>query len=187
MVVPSPAVPPIVERQPRIEEILDAFRAELGPDHAAYRGHAYRVFHFCRALAPDGPARADDIALAAAFHDLGIWSDRTVDYLPPSVRRLRAHLAAAGRTREADELVRMVELHHKLTPCRSEADALVEAFRRADLVDVTFGLVRFGLPRTYVREVQAAFGEAGFHRRIGGLLGAWAVRHPLRPLPMLRW
>lgn len=178
---------PIVPRLPRLDEVLDAFGAALGGDRDAYRGHAYRVFHFCRALAPNGPARADDIALAAAFHDLGIWSDGTVDYLPPSVRLLRAHLERDGRTADADELVRMVELHHKLTPCRGERDALVEAFRRADLVDVSFGLVRFGLPRTYVREVQAAFPEAGFHRRIAGLVGGWMVRHPLRPLPMMRW
>jgi hypothetical protein len=183
----APAVPTIVESHPAIEDVLDAFRAELGPDRAAYRGHAYRVFHFCRALAPNGPARADAIGLAAAFHDVGIWSDRTVDYLPPSARRLRAHLERAGRTGDAEELIRMVELHHKLTPCRGERDTLVEAFRRADLVDVTFGLVRFGLPRTYVLEVQAAFGEAGFHRRIARLLGGWALRHPLHPLPMLRW
>ena len=81
----------------------------------------------------------------------------------------------------------MVEMHHKLTPYRGEHAAIVEAFRRADLVDVTFGLVRFGLPSAWIGEVQAAFAEAGFHARIARALGGWALRHPLRPLPMLRW
>lgn len=179
--------PSIVARHARIEEVLDAFGDDLAADRAAYRGHVYRVFHFGRALAPTVPVRDEKMALAAVFHDLGIWSDRTVDYLPPSVRRLRTYLEEHGRTGQADELVRMVEMHHKLTPYRGEHAAIVEAFRRADLVDVTFGLVRFGLPSAWIGEVQAAFAEAGFHARIARALGGWALRHPLRPLPMLRW
>lgn len=178
--------PPITDRFAPIDEVLDAFGAALAGDRVAYRAHVYRVFHFCRALHGAAAGRDDAIALAAAFHDLGIWSDGTVDYLPPSARRLRDHLARAGRGGEAAELVRMVELHHKLTPCREAGDALVEAFRRADLVDLSFGLVRFGLPRAYVRAVQAAFPAAGFHLRVAQLVGGHALRHPLRPLPMMR-
>jgi hypothetical protein len=81
----------------------------------------------------------------------------------------------------------MIALHHKLTPCRGERDALVEAFRRADLTDLSFGRVRFGLPRSYVREVRAAFPAAGFHGRVLQLVGGWALTHPFRPFPMMRW
>jgi hypothetical protein len=91
------SLPPILDRHPRVEEVLDAFAAALASDRTAYRGHVYRVFHFCRALGGVGATRDDAIALAAAFHDLGIWSDGTVDYLPPSVRRLREHLAERGK------------------------------------------------------------------------------------------
>jgi hypothetical protein len=178
---------PIEERFTPIEEVLDAFRGALADDHRAYRAHVYRVFHFCRALAGSASTGRDDgIALAAAFHDLGIWSDGTVDYLPPSARRVREHCERHGRSGEAAELARMVELHHKLTPCRGADDALVEAFRRADLVDLSFGFVRFGLPRAWVAEVQAAFPAAGFHLRVVQLVGGHALRHPLRPLPMMR-
>jgi hypothetical protein len=179
-------LPPITERSGPIDEVLDAFAVELGGDATAYRAHAYRVFHFCRALTDAAAGRDDGIALAAAFHDLGIWSDRTVDYLPPSVRRLREHLERVGRGAEAGELERMVAWHHKLTPCRAASDALVEAFRRADLVDLTLGLVRFGLPKEYVQAVRAAFPAAGFHLRVAQLVGGYALRHPLRPLPMMR-
>ena len=180
------ALPPVLERHPRVEEVLDAFGAELAGDRVAYRGHVYRVFHFCRALGGVGDGRDDAIALAAAFHDIGIWSDRTVDYLPPSARRLRAHLAVRGESAMADELARMVELHHKLTPCRGEGDVLVEAFRRSDLVDLSFGFLRFGMPADYVQEVQAAFPNAGFQWRVVQVVGGWALRHPLRPFPMMR-
>jgi hypothetical protein len=185
MMAASP--PPIVRRFGPIEEILDAFRGALAEDHRAYRAHVYRVFHFSRALAGAAATGRDDgIALAAAFHDLGIWSDGTVDYLPPSARRVREHCERHGRAGEAAELARMVELHHKLTPCRGADDALVEAFRRADLVDLSFGFVRFGLPRAWVGEVRIAFPAAGFHLRVLQLVGGHALRHPLRPLPMMR-
>ncbi|HEU0054861.1 MAG TPA: HD domain-containing protein, partial [Longimicrobium sp.] len=74
-----------------LDEVLDAHAAELGADFTAYRNHAYRVANLCLALAPDAPGRVEKIALAAAFHDLGIWTDGTFDYLPPSVRLAREH------------------------------------------------------------------------------------------------
>jgi hypothetical protein len=40
---------------------------------------------------------------------------------------------------------------------------LVEATRKADWIDVTFFALRFGLPRTYVREVATAFPLDGFY------------------------
>ncbi len=42
--------------------------------------------------------------MAAAFHDLGVWSDAAWDYLPPSIRRMRAYLTASGRASWSDEL-----------------------------------------------------------------------------------
>ncbi len=183
-------VPPVLDDHELVEETLASFREAIGGDLAAYRGHVYRVFNFCRALnlrAGGGGDDDDKIALAAAFHDIGIWTDGTVDYLPPSMNRLRARMQGDGREGWADELARMVELHHKLMPCRGDGERLVEAFRRADLVDLSFGLVRFGLPSAEVRAIQAAFPTAGFHGRVARLVGGWAVTHPLQPFPMMRW
>jgi hypothetical protein len=183
------AAPSVVARMPLIDETLEAFRGALGGDLTAYRGHVYRVVSFCRALASDVPGNGDrdeKIALAAIHHDLGIWSDATVDYLAPSARRLRERLERDGRQAWSAELERMIVLHHKLTPCRGPDDGLVEAFRRADLVDLSLGWVRFGLPAGFVRAVQAAYPAAGFHRRIVQLVSGWALTHPLRPFPMMR-
>lgn len=181
----SGSTPSLLERHGLVEETLDAFRDAIAGDLTAYRGHVYRVLNFCRALA-GGAAHDDKIAYAAVFHDLGIWSDRTVDYLPPSSARLRTRLEQAGRHAWSEELTQMVELHHKLTPDRGAHAALVEPFRRADLVDLTFGVVGFGLPRAFVHEVRATWPAAGFHARVVQLVSGWALRHPLRPFPMLR-
>jgi hypothetical protein len=167
-----------------LDELLDAHAESLGPDRTAYRNHAYRVANLCLAQTGDGADVVEKVAVAAAFHDLGIWTDRTFDYLPPSVTRARAYLAGAGRAEWEPEITAMILEHHKLLALRG--GGLVEAFRRADWIDVTRGLRGFSVPRGLVREVFAAWPDAGFHRRLLGL-GIERLRtHPLSPLPMLR-
>lgn len=169
-----------------LDEVLDAHAAALAADFRAYRNHTYRVANLCAALSPDVPGRMEKIALAAAFHDLGIWTDGTFDYLAPSVRLARAHLARAGRSEWEDEITAMISEHHKLSRARAEPGSLVEPFRRADWIDVTRGLRTFGLPRSLLREVFAAWPDAGFHWRLVRL-GLRRLRtHPLSPLPMFR-
>ena len=164
--------------------MLGAHAAVLGNDFAAYRNHVYRVANLCVAQSVGEPPPIEKIAIAAAFHDLGIWTDHTFDYLPPSVERALAHLARSGRSDWAAEISAMILEHHKLSPHRQ--GGLVEAFRRADWTDVTRGLVTFGLSRSWVRELYSAWPSAGFHGRLVQL-GLTRLRtHPLSPLPMLR-
>jgi len=81
----------------------------------------------------------------------------------------------------------MIVDHHKVTSSRSHPPSLVESFRRADWIDVTFGLRRFGLPRPFIAAVNAAWPDAGFHRRLVELtIDRWK-KHPLSPLPMVKW
>jgi hypothetical protein len=63
----------------------------------------------------------------------------------------------------------------------------VEPFRQADIVDVSLGLVRFSLPRSFIRSVQATFPDHGFHWMLMRLSMRQLLRTPLRPLPMFRW
>jgi hypothetical protein len=168
---------------PAVEAILPKWREALGADYVPYRNHLYRMLHFFRGLNGDdaeGDARA---AVAAVFHDLGIWSDHTFDYLEPSARRAVEHIGEADPGR--DEIVAMIVEHHKIRPYRG--NARVEAFRRADLVDVSLGLVRFGLPRAYVQEVKQAFPNAGFHQRLVQLFGQRLRTHPFSPAPMMKF
>jgi hypothetical protein len=164
---------------------MHRWQGSLAGDLAAYRGHVYRMLHYCRALAR-ADERDEELAVAAAFHDLGIWSAGTFDYLGPSAALARDFLRATGRARWEEGVSRMILLHHKLTPCRGAADALVEAFRRADLADLTWGALPGGVPRAVIREATARWPNAGFHRRLVEIGCSWLLRHPLRPLPMLR-
>ena len=60
-------------------------RSSWERDFTAYRNHAYRVVNFCAHSRPAPTPRLEKIALAAAFHDLGIWTAHTFDYLEPSI------------------------------------------------------------------------------------------------------
>lgn len=178
--------PTMVRSHPIIEDVLSTWSASLGDDAAAYRGHVYRMFNFCRALLDD--ATSDErIAIAAVYHDLGIWSDGTFDYLEPSVALARTYLLEHGRADETREVADMIVWHHRLRSCRHTAGDRAEAFRRADLVDLSLGALRFGLSRQFVAGVRMAFPNAGFHRCLLRIGTAWFVRHPLRPMPMMRW
>ncbi len=168
-----------------VDRILEEHAADLGKDLAGYGNHARRVARFCLALHPDGAETPAKVAVAAAFHDLGIWTADTLAYLEPSADLARAWLERESRDAWIDEVCAMIDLHHKLRPVAGRP--LVEAFRRADLVDVSLGSVRAGLPRSLVRDVRAALPNAGFHARLTRLALAWIPRHPLRPLPFLRW
>jgi hypothetical protein len=167
-----------------VDDVLATFGEALGRDAAAYRGHVYRTLNFARALA--GTA-SDALAVAAVFHDLGIWSDGTFDYLDPSAERAARYLAGRPGAIDGAEVDRMIRLHHKVRRCPEDAGPLAEAFRRADLVDVSLGALRFGLPRAFVTEVRTAFPNVGFHRCLVRISTRWFVRHPTRPLPMMQW
>jgi hypothetical protein len=177
----------LTTRLPTVEEVLDAHVSELGHDLVAYRNHVYRVVNLCLAVVRDGRVELEKIAVAAVFHDLGIWTNTTFDYIAPSVALAREHLTARGMADWIPEIEAMIVDHHKVTTSRAHPLWLVEPFRRADWIDVSHGLRRFGLPRTFVAAVAATWPDAGFHRRLVELtIDRWG-KHPLNPLPMVKW
>lgn len=172
---------------PVLDGLLSTHAAALGDDFTGYRNHTYRVVNLCVALLPVDGARFRKLAIAAAFHDLGIWTDRTFDYLKPSVGLACAHLAETGQAEWQPEVSGMILEHHRISRCREGPDSLVESFRQADWVDVSNGLLTFGLPRDVLREVFATWPDAGFHRRLIQLALKRLRTHPWNPLPMLKW
>jgi hypothetical protein len=169
-----------------LDELLHAHRAVIGRDFAGYRNHTYRVVNLCVAQSSADHEQLEKIAIAAAFHDLGIWTDGTFDYLAPSARLASAHLSSTGRAEWTAEITDMIVQHHKISAYRDESRSLVEAFRRSDWVDVSRGLITFGLSRSLLRELFAAWPSAGFHKRLVSLELTRLRTHPWNPLPMMR-
>ena len=177
----------LLENIATLDRVLDAHAAELGGDFTAYRNHAYRVANLCAALSPCDTQTLEKVALAAAFHDLGIWTAHTFDYLAPSIDLACNHLGCTGHEDWRDGIAGMIREHHKVRPYRGADAVLVEPFRRADWIDVSRGILTFGLPRARLREIFARWPNAGFHKRLVQLTLRQARSHPLRPLPVLKW
>ena len=174
----------LLTRVPTIDDVLRDHATMLRGDFVAYRHHAYRVVNLCAAMA--GRSEVEKIAVAAVFHDLGIWTNGTFDYIEPSIALAHGYLVAHGRTHWTAEIEGMIADHHKITPSRAAPDSLIEVFRRADWIDVSGGLRRFGIPRPFVARLFATWPSAGFHWRLLTLTLDRFRRHPLMPLPMLR-
>jgi hypothetical protein len=170
-----------------VEQVLDNHASELGHDRIGYRNHVYRVVNLCLAIVGDSPVELEKLAVAAVFHDLGIWTNHTFDYIAPSVALAREHLAARGIADWIPEIEAMIVDHHKVTSAAANPQSLEESFRRADWIDVTCGLRRFSLPRPFIAAVRATWPSAGFHRRLVQLTMDRFWNHPLSPLPMVKW
>jgi hypothetical protein len=170
-----------------LDVILSAHMAAPGGDFDGYRNHAYRVANFCVAQSSRDPEHVEKIAIAAAFDDIGIWTAGTFDYLQPSVNVAREYLSRSGRAAWMSEIAEMITTHHKVSQYRRDARWLVEPFRRADWIDVSMGLVMFGVSPRCFEAVVARWPRAGFHNRLARLALRRLRTHPWNPLPMLRF
>jgi len=94
----------LLKEIPTLDRVLEAHAAELGSDFIAYKNHTYRVVNLCVAFCSGDLAQLEKIATAAVFHDLGIWTDRTFDYLQPSVRLACDHLTRFGKQEWTSEI-----------------------------------------------------------------------------------
>lgn len=178
----------VVHESPLIDELLPAYRPVLGADYDAYRNHCMRLFNFCSALAAsESKAVEDKIAIAALFHDLGIWTEKSFDYLRPSQLLALSYLEKNFKASWCKEIEAMIGEHHKVTRYQANPSWLVEPFRKADWIDVSGGLLRFRLPDDFVSDVLDAYPNAGFHAMLGRLTLARLKTHPLSPLPMMKW
>ena len=174
----------MLKRIPTVDQVLNDHARAIRGDFVPYRNHVYRIVNLCVAIT--GPGELEKIAVAAAFHDLGIWTNGTFDYIAPSIALAHDYLVARARQDWIAEIEGMIANHHKLTAATVDPNSLIEAFRRADWIDVTLGLRRFGIPRPFVSQLFATFPSAGFHWRLLTLTLDRFRSHPLTPLPMVR-
>lgn len=152
---------------------------------APYRNHVLRMTSFCRALSD--AVDPFELGVAGAFHDLGVWTVPTWDYLAPSRQMAREWLWARQRAGCCERVEAMIEYHHKITRYRGPHEAAVEAFRRADWIDVSRGRLRFGVPAQTIVAINRSHPNLGFHAFLRRRAARAFIEAPLRPLPMFRW
>ena len=174
-----------IRKLPEVDEIIDAQEAFLDVSLAGYRNHVHRMINFCLAFGDLSADEEEKIVLAGCFHDIGIWSAKTFDYLPPSIDAAVDHMKKTARSEWCGHISQMIGEHHKLR--RFRADPLTETFRKGDLVDFSLGIIKFGLDASFVKDIRSAFPNLGFHSGLVRLAARWICRHPLDPIPVLRW
>ncbi len=182
----------IIEETPLLDEILSEWEELLGDEHLGYKNHAKRMILFCFAIKNKSLNKCTEedkqkIIIAAAFHDIGIWIDDTLDYLPPSLPPAQHYLNKMGLEAWTTEIELMITEHHKFRKYKNKDYPLVEVFRRGDLVDFSLGVVTFGLDKADIKQVKSHIPNANFHKNLAKRFAKWIIKHPLKPAPMLKW
>ncbi len=177
----------IVTTDDLIEKILSEWKDRIGEDFLGYKGHVYRMFNFCLALHPCNEEEKTKLAIAACFHDIGLWSDHTVDYIPPSIVQAKNYLSNNELQSWSEEIGLMIDLHHKIRAVKDSRYPLVELFRKGDLVDFSLGAFTFGIPRSYIKKVKETIPNNGFHKFLIKGAKEWFLKHPFSPPPFMKW
>jgi hypothetical protein len=173
-----------------LETLIEPYASTFGrtSDFEGYRNHCMRMLNIILRLSADEPNRREIGEIALAFHDVTVFPDRTLDYLDSSAHLARKHLERIGHLEWDDRISLMIQMHHKITPYRGPHANLVEAMRKADWVDVSFGTLAWGIPRPWLRELRSLLPLHTFYpRALFPVIGMYMMRNPLRPLPNFRW
>lgn len=168
-----------------IEDILIKFEPVIGKDIQLYRNHVYRVYLNCLIIDP-ADENEPKYAIASAFHDIGIWTDHTFDYLSPSIQQVRQHLATINKLEWLEEISSMIYWHHKISRYKGKDELLVETFRKADWIDVSLGFRTYGVNKRKIRENLKTIPNLGFHWFLVKQTLRQLIKEPLRPLPMFK-
>lgn len=175
----------IIEQNETIDSILNTYKDCLGKEFEQYRNHVYRVFNFAMLCEP---MQCDNtiISIASAFHDLGIWTNQTFDYLGPSIDLAKEYCIQNSIDNVTiSEIEMIIDNHHKLSKVKTSQ--LAEVFRRADLIDLSLGLFHNGIGRRNIQEIKKIFPNKGFHINLCRLFLKNLLINPLRPLPMYKF
>ena len=97
------------------------------------------------------------------YHDIGLWTDLALAYLEPSEAVAIAANEKYGLGLDPDLLGAAIHWHHKIFPYTGPHRDIIEACRKADWIDASKGMLRKGLSKAAIGEVEAAFPNLGFH------------------------
>ena len=136
----------------------------------------------------ESPSHKSIIAIALVYHDIGLWTNGTLNYLEPSCKLAKRDMKKLKMSPVDINLVQdIIYWHHKLTDIESDAatadtdaspslsyaklvaiknDKIINAVRKADLIDFSYGLIKFGMPKEYIQLAQKKIPEAGFHKTL---------------------
>jgi len=174
----------VIHQNESFEIIFDKFKDLLGNNAMGYRGHCYRVLNYMHYLKLS-EQDMEIVAVAIPFHDIGVWSHNTMDYLEVSFLEARKYIRMNKLTVDEEQIETLILDHHTIRSLKDRD--LAEKMRKADLVDLSFGLIHFNIPSTFIRSVHKSFPYQGFQKNIYGKVIRYAFQNPKKPFPMLKF
>lgn len=176
----------MIYSNPTINYLMQQHEPIIGADYDRYNNHVHRVFLNC-ILLDNNPENEEKYAIASVFHDIGIWTDHTFDYLKPSIIKAKEYLNEISRLDWMYEITLMIDMHHKVSKYNGKYKATVEVFRKADWMDVSLGLLTFGADKQNIKTNQKQYKNLGFHLFLIKAATKSFLRHPFKnPLPMFK-
>ncbi len=167
-----------------IDAILTSYKDVLKDDFQVYRNHVYRIYNYA-ILFDSNPHNYEKYAIAAAFHDIGIWT-HSFDYLEPSITQARTYLEENEKQDWINEVALLIDNHHKMSVYTGDFQHTVENFRKADWIDVIMGVKLFGLDKSAYKAIQKQISNKGFHWFLVKQSLKYFIKRPLNPLPMFK-
>lgn len=157
---------------------LAALREGAGGPGTPMEGHCVRQFLISERLAGSEPYDREVLLVACWLHDAGLYTASRAAYVTEGALLARRVLEPFGWTPERLRLcMDACEQHHAPTSRRA-LGLEVELVRRSDLVDVSAGLLTFGLDRAWLRQLGREHPRTGFYPMLLKAVGSELRRRP---------
>jgi hypothetical protein len=169
---------------------LTRLREITGQTGGPMERHGLRVFLIADRLATARQEEVDRevLLVAGLLHDIGLYDEASDGGV--YVREGAEFTARLLETKGWDEgRIRLcfdaVERHHEVRP-QWDRGIEVELIRRADLADLTSGLVGFGLGREWLRDLSRSVPRDGTYEVIGREVAKQLLHQPLQFVRIFR-
>lgn len=149
--------------RPHVEELFSRYKSVIGKDFPGYRNHVYRTITYAMHFLDNDPKFERLVETIFVYHDIGLWTDHELAYLEPSEAVALADNKKFDWGLDPEILQSGIHWHHKIFSYKGPHQKVVEACRKADWIDASKGLIRKGLSKAAIKEVELAFPNLGFH------------------------
>jgi hypothetical protein len=163
---------------------LARLREITGETGGPMERHGLRVFLIADRLATarDTTVDREVLLIAGLLHDIGLYDEASHGgiYVREGAEFTADLLQKQGWDQDRIRLCfDAIERHHELRS-QWERGAEVELIRRADLIDLTSGLVRFDLSREWLRDLFRSVSRDGTYPTIGREVARQLIHQPLQ-------
>ncbi len=162
---------------------LTALREVTGEAGGPMERHGMRCFLISERQAADRDLMVDHeiLLVAGLLHDIGLYDGASEGGVYVTDGRNFAERLLAGRpgwdARRTLLCLEAIERHHEVRP-QWHAGPEVELMRRADMVELSSGLVNFGVSRGWIRGLWRAVPRDGLYGEVGKMVAKAARERP---------